>query len=107
MVALTCLNSSPKMRISRSLDHHAETECSITGNALLSRLPVEQVFKHEPLSVPGREPRGAIDVRIRAKNTTARLVTTHFGLSVRERRIQAQRVLELMEPQIEPVDPAR
>ncbi len=73
------------------------------GNALLSRLPVEQVFKYD-LSVPGREPRGAIDVRIRAKNTTARLVATHFGLSVRERRIQAQRVLELMEPQIEPVE---
>ncbi|WP_244505719.1 endonuclease/exonuclease/phosphatase family protein [Nitrosomonas communis] len=73
------------------------------GNALLSRLPVEQIFKHD-LSVPGREPRGAIDVRIRAKNTTARLVTAHFGLSVRERRIQAQRVLELIEPQIEPVE---
>lgn len=73
------------------------------GNALLSRLPVEQVFKHD-LSVPGREPRGAIDVRIRAGNTTARLLATHFGLSVRERRIQAQRVLELMEPQAEPVE---
>lgn len=73
------------------------------GNALLSRLPVEQVFRHD-LTVPDREPRGAIDARISAKNMTVRLVATHFGLSIWERRVQAQRILELMEPQSEPVE---
>lgn len=73
------------------------------GNALLSRLPIEQVFRYD-LTAPGREPRGAIDARIRAENMTVRLVATHFGLSVRERRMQAQRILELMEPQSELVE---
>lgn len=73
------------------------------GNALLSRLPVKDIFQHD-LTVPDREPRGAIDARIRAGNITLRLMATHFGLSVRERRIQTGRILELMEPQTEPVE---
>jgi endonuclease/exonuclease/phosphatase family metal-dependent hydrolase len=73
------------------------------GNALLTRLPVAESFQHD-LSVPGREPRGAIDARVRAGGTTVRLMATHFGLSVAERRLQARRILELMEPQAEPVE---
>ncbi|MCW5601208.1 endonuclease/exonuclease/phosphatase family protein [Nitrosomonas sp.] len=73
------------------------------GNALLSRLPIKQVFQHD-LTVPDREPRGAIDARIQASSTTFRIVATHFGLSIRERRLQAQRILELIEPQAESVE---
>lgn len=73
------------------------------GNALLSRLPIKDFFQHD-LTVPDREPRGAIDARIQAGNTTMRIMATHFGLSIRERRIQAGRILELMDPQVEPVE---
>ncbi len=58
------------------------------GNALLSRLPVQNVRLHD-LSVDQREPRGAIDVDIRLETgPPLRVVATHLGLSNAERRAQ-------------------
>lgn len=63
------------------------------GNALLTRYPV-RAFAHVDLSVPGREPRGALDVRLSGPgDRILRVVATHFGLRPSERRFQAQRLL--------------
>jgi endonuclease/exonuclease/phosphatase family metal-dependent hydrolase len=65
------------------------------GNALLSRLPLRAQRLHD-LSVDGREPRGAIEVSLGSETDQLRVVATHFGLAPWERRMQAHRVLELM-----------
>jgi endonuclease/exonuclease/phosphatase family metal-dependent hydrolase len=73
------------------------------GNALLTRLPVDSVAHHD-LSVPGREPRGAIDAQLALNGGALRIVATHFGLSPKERRAQARRVLRFMEAPAAPVE---
>ena len=74
------------------------------GNALLTRLPVRSVRLHD-LSVDGREPRGAIEVLLGARDAPAlRVVATHFGLAPWERRVQARRVLAVMEPAAAPLE---
>jgi endonuclease/exonuclease/phosphatase family metal-dependent hydrolase len=65
------------------------------GNALLTGLPVRQVRRVD-LSVPGREPRGALDVELERGEGPLRVLTTHLGLGWRERRIQIERILELL-----------
>lgn len=67
------------------------------GNAVLSRLPLER-YELIDLSVPGREPRGAIDAELGVGGQRVRIVVTHFGLSRRERRIQAARIVERLAP---------
>jgi endonuclease/exonuclease/phosphatase family metal-dependent hydrolase len=63
------------------------------GNVLLTRLPVDGVHRID-LSRPGREPRGAIDARLRAANgQLLRCITTHLGLSAAERRHQLATLL--------------
>lgn len=61
------------------------------GNALLTRLPVREVRRLN-LSVPRREPRGALDVELAAPDGSLRVIVTHFGLNPKERRIQADRL---------------
>jgi endonuclease/exonuclease/phosphatase family metal-dependent hydrolase len=67
------------------------------GNALLTRLPVSSLNRVD-LSVPGREPRGALDVTFENNGRSIRVVATHLGLKPRERRYQARRLLSLFEP---------
>ena len=62
------------------------------GNVLLTRHPVVDVRRVD-LSVPGREPRGAIDVDVAVGTRRVRVIATHFGLRVRERRDQVRRLL--------------
>ncbi len=62
------------------------------GNALLSRLPVEDVRRVD-LSVPGREPRALIDATLGAAGEPLRVVATHLGINAAERHVQAQRLL--------------
>lgn len=63
------------------------------GNALLSRTkPVET--QGVDLSIPGREPRGALDVRLLAHGRRLRVVATHLGLRPAERRQQVRRLLD-------------
>lgn len=73
------------------------------GNALLSRLPVQDVQLHD-LSVAAREPRGAIEVSLDGPAGALRVVATHFGLAPGERRLQAQRLLALMGPARAPLE---
>lgn len=62
------------------------------GNLLLTRLPVLSERRHD-LSVPGREPRGALEVLLDAGGRPLRVVVTHLGLSWRERGLQARRLV--------------
>jgi len=66
------------------------------GNALLTRLPVATLQRID-LSVPGREPRGALDATFGDRGQGIRVVATHLGLKTRERRCQARRLLSLFE----------
>jgi endonuclease/exonuclease/phosphatase family metal-dependent hydrolase len=67
------------------------------GNVLLTRFHVEQVKRFD-LSVAGREPRGAIDTRLRAPHgQRLRCIVTHFGLSARERRCQLEMLLHVLD----------
>lgn len=66
------------------------------GNAVLSRLPIVG-FERIDLSKPGREPRGAIDLRLGLGDTNVQVVATHLGLRPRERRKQTARLLSAFE----------
>jgi endonuclease/exonuclease/phosphatase family metal-dependent hydrolase len=66
------------------------------GNAVLSRLPLAGVSLHD-ISVPGREPRGAIELHLRLNDTAVQIIATHLGLRPAERRYQIRRILALHE----------
>jgi endonuclease/exonuclease/phosphatase family metal-dependent hydrolase len=65
------------------------------GNAILTRWPVLSSRLHD-LSVPGLEPRGAIDADIGIGERRLRVVATHFGLRDAERRMQTARLLDAL-----------
>ena len=62
------------------------------GNAVLTRLTVRTTEMLD-LSVPGREPRGALDTLLDTAGGPLRLVATHLGLRPYERRLQMRRLL--------------
>jgi len=64
------------------------------GNVVLTRLPVSHIHRMD-ISVPGREPRGVIDVGFRELPSPLRIVATHLGLGPTERRTQMLALLEL------------
>ncbi|WP_319406039.1 endonuclease/exonuclease/phosphatase family protein [uncultured Desulfosarcina sp.] len=66
------------------------------GNAILSRIAPDSVDRMD-ISVPGREPRGAISIKLRFNGSTVRIVATHLGLRPGERRYQMRRLLPLLE----------
>jgi endonuclease/exonuclease/phosphatase family metal-dependent hydrolase len=60
------------------------------GNAILTRRPVRAIRRIE-LSVPQREPRGALDVDLDlGGGREARVLVTHLGLAPRERHEQVR-----------------
>jgi len=61
------------------------------GNGLLSRWPMTKSAVID-LSLPGREPRDAIDATIDCEGTALRVVATHLGLRPAERAEQARRL---------------
>jgi endonuclease/exonuclease/phosphatase family metal-dependent hydrolase len=63
------------------------------GNVVLSRHPVSRVRRID-LSLPGLEPRGALDVVIEVAPCRVRVVSTHLALRARARAIQVSRLLE-------------
>jgi endonuclease/exonuclease/phosphatase family metal-dependent hydrolase len=71
------------------------------GNALLSRLPVLEVRRLD-LSVPRREPRGAIDAELDA-GVPMQVLATHLGLRPFERRRQVRQLLGAVEASDAPV----
>ncbi len=66
------------------------------GNALLTRLPIGDVRRHD-LSVSGREPRTALDVELDLDRCRLQFIATHLGLRPAERREQVQRLLPLID----------
>jgi len=64
------------------------------GNGLLTRLTVSSVRRHD-VSVPGREPRGVLDVVLDTGGSGLRVLVTHLGLAWRERQRQAQLIATL------------
>jgi endonuclease/exonuclease/phosphatase family metal-dependent hydrolase len=62
------------------------------GNVLLSRYPINSIRRLD-LSVPGREPRGAIDAHIEIKDKLVRVIVSHLGLAADERRYQVNQLL--------------
>lgn len=68
-------------------------ENSHYGNALLTRHRVREVRTHD-VSVPGREPRGVLDVDLDVHGERLRVLVTHLGLGSRERRRQTRLLLD-------------
>lgn len=73
-------------------DHRGEF-----GNALLTRLPVEEV-EHLDLAQPGREPRGCIDAQLTCDGRPLRALVTHLGLQRSERALQRRAIAEHLGP---------
>jgi endonuclease/exonuclease/phosphatase family metal-dependent hydrolase len=65
------------------------------GNLLLTRVAVRR-FRQLDLSEAKREPRGAIDVVLEIADKDLRIIVTHLGLGLRERRRQAARLREVL-----------
>jgi len=65
------------------------------GNMLLTRYPVLAVQRHSIL-YRAREPRGVVDVTLDIAGQRVRVLVTHFGLSLRERRFQANLLVEII-----------
>lgn len=66
------------------------------GHVVLSRYPCRDVRQHD-ISVPGREPRAAIEATIATGEGDLHLVAAHFGLSLRERHRQAEAIAAIAE----------
>lgn len=64
------------------------------GQMLISRWPMSDTVVHD-LSYPEREPRRAIASVINTSDGPLRLVATHLGLSIHERRSQAKTLLDI------------
>jgi endonuclease/exonuclease/phosphatase family metal-dependent hydrolase len=65
------------------------------GNAVLTRLDVDS-YACLDLTEGPREPRGAIDLRLRSPHGNVRLIATHLGLSRPERHRQTERLASLV-----------
>lgn len=66
------------------------------GNVILTRHPVRNVRRVD-LSVRGQEPRGILDVDLDIRGVMVRVMVTHFGLGIAERRFQAKRLLKALD----------
>jgi endonuclease/exonuclease/phosphatase family metal-dependent hydrolase len=66
------------------------------GNALLTRMPILKANQID-LSLPRREPRGAIEVILDWHGQRIQVVATHLGLRPGERRRQVRHLLDLFE----------
>lgn len=62
------------------------------GNAVLTSLPIRAVRRID-LSVPRREPRGALQVTLDYQGHPLEVMATHLGLRPAERRAQIRRLL--------------
>ena len=66
------------------------------GNLLLSGVQPLRTASHD-LAFSRREPRGAIEADFVIHGHSLRVVATHFGLSMKERRVQLQKLLPYLE----------
>jgi endonuclease/exonuclease/phosphatase family metal-dependent hydrolase len=66
------------------------------GNAILTRIAPVSVERRD-ISVPGREPRGAISIMLRVNGQAVNVVATHLGLRPGERRYQMNHLMSLID----------
>lgn len=66
------------------------------GNALLSKEEPASVRRHD-ISFSGREPRGALETRFHLGGITLKVISTHLGLRNKERAIQLDTLLPLLQ----------
>jgi endonuclease/exonuclease/phosphatase family metal-dependent hydrolase len=64
------------------------------GQILVSRWPFNGTEVHD-ITHADREPRRAIETTVHSAHGQCRVVATHFGLSLHERRTQARRLVEI------------
>jgi endonuclease/exonuclease/phosphatase family metal-dependent hydrolase len=87
--------------LQQALGEHGVDARSVTtadgdyGQALISRWPMLNTEIHD-LSYPEREPRRAICSDIQTPAGPLRVIATHLGLSLRERRSQAIALLKML-----------
>jgi endonuclease/exonuclease/phosphatase family metal-dependent hydrolase len=65
------------------------------GNVLLTKFRILNVERLD-LTMPGREPRGAIDADLEIGGEAVRVIVTHLGLRPSERRFQVSRLLDAL-----------
>jgi endonuclease/exonuclease/phosphatase family metal-dependent hydrolase len=88
-------------RFAKTLGYRAEPGPTLLdrtghfGNALLTRLATVAVQRVD-ISVPGREPRGALDTILAGGRGELRVIATHLGLRPFERRRQIGELLTLL-----------
>ncbi len=63
------------------------------GNTLLTRFEILSSRRID-LSVPGHEPRGALDAQLDCYGRIVRVIVTHLGLGIAERKAQVARLLD-------------
>ena len=78
----------PGLTLTRDSGHY--------GNAILTCLPIRSVQRID-LSLPGREPRGALHVSLEYQGAPLVVIATHLGLRPAERRAQIRRLLAVLE----------
>ncbi|MFO8071582.1 MAG: endonuclease/exonuclease/phosphatase family protein [Polyangia bacterium] len=66
------------------------------GNALLTSLEIAETNEWD-ISVPEREPRGALEVRLVEGELRLRVLATHLGTGLEERDTQLTRLLEIVD----------
>jgi endonuclease/exonuclease/phosphatase family metal-dependent hydrolase len=72
-----------------------EDERGHYGNVIVSRHPVDFIKLHD-ISVPGREPRGAIELALEVEDRVVQVIATHLGLRPGERREQVEKLMPLL-----------
>lgn len=89
----TPAHEHPFLLLRRTLGEHSVEAKSIIGadgdygQILISRWPLTGIQIHD-LSVPGREPRRAIETDVQTPHGPLHVIATHLGLTFRERRSQ-------------------
>lgn len=101
IVALQEIECDGAVELLRTLQHRvllgpACTSRAGFGNCIITRLEVEDVRVHD-LSVPGYEKRNVVDARLRRGLHRLRVLATHFGLRPGERRLQSDRLRQLID----------
>jgi endonuclease/exonuclease/phosphatase family metal-dependent hydrolase len=64
------------------------------GQILISRWPLNDIRIHD-ISVPGREPRRAIETEVASPYGALRMAAVHLGLAFGERRAQTQTLVDI------------
>jgi endonuclease/exonuclease/phosphatase family metal-dependent hydrolase len=97
--AMAC-GSNPFAVLLAALGTHGIDAKSITtadgeyGQMLISRWPIATSEIHD-LSYPEREPRRAVRAEITTPLGPVRIIATHLGLAIRERRSQAKALIDI------------